>query len=79
VHPRATRHAFTHFVLELALAEARVDHREPADDAAGEIWCPPAELDRLALPTVMKKLLRVARLAAPDPIRARTKGVGPAI
>ena len=76
VHPRATRHGFTHFVLELALAEARVDHAEPADDAAGEIWCPPAELDRLALPTVMKKLLHVARIAAPDRIGARTEGVG---
>jgi A/G-specific adenine glycosylase len=71
VHPKAMRHGFTHFVLELALAEARADNDSSADDAAGEIWCPPAELDRLALPTVMKKLLRVACLTAPDPIRAQ--------
>jgi A/G-specific adenine glycosylase len=69
VHPTPTRHGFTHFVLELTLAEARMDHVRPADDASGEIWCPPAELDRLALPTVMKRLLRVARLSAPDPGR----------
>jgi A/G-specific adenine glycosylase len=79
VHPRATRHAFTHFVLELALAEARADRAESDDNAAGEIWCPPAELDRLALPTVMKKLLHVARIGAPDRMGARTERVGPAV
>ena len=76
VHPTASRHAFTHFVLELALAEARMDHAGPADDASGEIWCRPAELDRLALSTVMKKLLRVARIAALDPMGAYSEGAG---
>ena len=74
VHPTPTRHGFTHFVLELTLAEARIDHARPAEDAWGEIWCRPAELDRLALPTVMKRLLRVARIPAPDPGRARSEG-----
>jgi NUDIX domain len=76
MHPTATRHAFTHFVLELVLAEARTDHADPPDEASGEIWCQPAELDRLALPTVMTKLLRVARITALDPVRARSEGVG---
>jgi A/G-specific adenine glycosylase len=74
LHPTATRHGFTHFVLELTLAEARMDHVRPADEASGEIWCPPAELDRLALPTVMMKLLRLPRIAARVPARANGKG-----
>jgi A/G-specific adenine glycosylase len=64
LHPNTLRHAFTHFVLELALAEARIDGAAAIDDAAGGIWCPPAELDRLALPTLMKKLLRLPQSAA---------------
>jgi A/G-specific adenine glycosylase len=75
VHPTPTRHGFTHFVLELTLAEARMDHARPVEDAWGEIWCRPAELDRLALPTVMKRLLRVARISAhPIPVGARREG-----
>jgi A/G-specific adenine glycosylase len=74
VHPTAARHGFTHFVLELSLAEARAVHAKPADEASGEIWCRPAELDCLALPTVMKKLLRLARIAAPDPAPAHSEG-----
>jgi A/G-specific adenine glycosylase len=54
LHPRPVRHAFTHFVLELTLAEAST--------SAGPtgLWCRAAELNRLALPTVMRKLLRLA-------------------
>jgi A/G-specific adenine glycosylase len=78
VHPTAARHGFTHFVLELTLAEARVVPARPADEASGEIWCRPAELDCLALPTVMKKLLRMARIAAPDPARVHSEGDSPA-
>jgi A/G-specific adenine glycosylase len=47
-------HGFTHFVLELTLAEASV--RRPPDG----LWCAPQRLHELALPTVMKKLLRLA-------------------
>ena len=64
VHPSTIRHGFTHFVLELALAEARVGSARAIDDGSGGIWCPPAELDRLALPTLMKKLLRLPQIAA---------------
>jgi A/G-specific adenine glycosylase len=66
VHSSTIRHGFTHFVLELALAEARVGSARSIDDASGGIWCPPAELDRLALPTLMKKLLRLPQIAAID-------------
>ena len=51
-------HGFTHFVLELTLAEARTE-RPPAG-----LWCAPHRLHELALPTVMKKVLRRAGLAA---------------
>jgi A/G-specific adenine glycosylase len=49
-------HGFTHFVLELTLAEARTA-RPPSG-----LWCAPHRLHELALPTVMKKLLRLAGL-----------------
>jgi A/G-specific adenine glycosylase len=78
VHPTAARHGFTHFVLELNLAEARVVDDRPADETSGDIWCRPAELGCLALPAVMKKLLRLARIAAPDPERAHSEGDNPA-
>jgi len=48
------RHVFTHFVLDLTLARAETER--PPDG----LWCRPDALDRLALPTVMKKLLRRA-------------------
>ena len=82
VHPKPARHGFTHFVLELALAEARMDRASSVDDAPGAIWCPPAELDRLALPTVMKKVLRVATPPRSIPFepkgrsRGRPEGAG---
>jgi A/G-specific adenine glycosylase len=58
------RHVFTHFELELRLAEAAT-----ATPPAG-LWLAPAELHRLALPSVMRKLLRVAGLAVPPSPRA---------
>jgi adenine-specific DNA glycosylase len=66
VHPGPVRHGFTHFVLELTLAEAVLDGDAALEAPAAAIWCPPAELDRLALPTVMKKLLRLATPGASD-------------
>ena len=54
LHPRPVRHVFTHFVLELTLAEATTAAARPGSGARGE------QLDRLALPSVMRKLLRQA-------------------
>jgi A/G-specific adenine glycosylase len=54
-------HGFTHFILELTLAEARTEQPPPG------LWCTPQRLHELALPTVMKKLLRRAGLH-PGPI-----------
>ena len=53
-HDSKVRHVFTHFVLELDLAEATLDN--PPDG----LWQPPGTFSELALPTVMKKLLRQA-------------------
>jgi A/G-specific adenine glycosylase len=64
VHPVPVRHGFTHFVLELTLAEARLDPGAAIDAPGKTIWCAPTELERLALPTVMKKLLRDAEPGA---------------
>jgi A/G-specific adenine glycosylase len=64
VHPSPVRHGFTHFVLELTLAEAVLDRGVAIAAPAAAIWCPPGELGRLALPTVMKKLLRLPAIAA---------------
>jgi A/G-specific adenine glycosylase len=60
LHPGPVRHGFTHFVLELTLAEAVLDGDAALAAPAAAIWCPPTELDRLALPTVMKKLLKLS-------------------
>ena len=56
-HVRSTtvRHVFTHFVLELGLAEATTD--APPEG----LWCAPDRLHELALPSVVKKLLDLAR------------------
>ncbi len=52
--PEPVTHGFTHFLLELTLAEACT-----ATPPQGQ-WCSPHRLHELALPTVMKKLLRLA-------------------
>jgi A/G-specific adenine glycosylase len=54
VRPTPVRHVFSHFVLELSLAEAATGAPPPG------LWCRTDRLPELALPTVMKKLLRLA-------------------
>ena len=53
-HDQSVRHVFTHFTLDLDLAVALTDKPLPG------LWQPPDALDQLALPTLMKKLLRQA-------------------
>ncbi len=55
-HDQPVRHVFTHFTLDLDLAEASIDKPLPG------LWQLPGELGQLALPTLMKKLLRQAGL-----------------
>ena len=49
------RHTFTHFHLELTVLAARV---EEAGDLDG-VWCAPGRFGEYALPTVMKKVVRL--------------------
>ena len=49
------RHVFTHFTLE-----ARVVRAQVGGAVRGFSWWPVAELDRLALPSVMRKAARIA-------------------
>ena len=59
-HEEPVRHVFTHFTLDLDLAEASAG-MAAADSLPGEqLWQPPDALAELALPTLMKKLLRQA-------------------
>lgn len=65
------RHTFTHFRLELRLWAGRVAAGQIAGQIAGnerspdaeEFWWPARDLDALALPTLMKKVARLARAA----------------
>lgn len=65
--PAVVRHTFTHFHLALRIAAARAP-RDAAPDGDWRPWTP--ELER-AMPTVMRKALRLARSglppAGPDP------------
>jgi A/G-specific adenine glycosylase len=51
------RHTFTHFHLELGVVAARVE-ADPVSPAG--YWCPIGALDGQALPTLMKKVVRLA-------------------
>jgi A/G-specific adenine glycosylase len=65
VRPSTIRHGFTHFVLELALATGKLPNEIASEEIAGAIWCRPNDLHRLALPTLVTKVLRLADIAAP--------------
>lgn len=52
------RHTFTHFHLELTVLAARVP--KSAASAVGGVWCPAGQFADYALPTVMKKVVRLA-------------------
>ncbi len=57
--PGVVIHGFTHFRIEFRLLRARLPRRLEGIDA-GAFWCPLPELDRQALPTLMRKLARHA-------------------
>jgi A/G-specific adenine glycosylase len=66
VHPATIRHGFTHFVLDLALATGSMPDAGAGHEIAGAVWCRPDDLHALALPTLMKKVLRLADVGAPQ-------------
>jgi A/G-specific adenine glycosylase len=53
--PGLVRHGFTHFALELEVYRADGVARKTAP--RGSEWAPLRELERFALPTVMKKVI----------------------
>jgi A/G-specific adenine glycosylase len=67
--PGIVRHAFTHFVLELEVYAARFFLRPNGEG----IWLKGNELERAALPTVMRKVLRHG-LADEGPLFTRAMG-----
>jgi A/G-specific adenine glycosylase len=54
--PGLVRHSFTHFQLELEVYVARFTRRPKFDG----VWVSPDKLSKVALPTVMKKLIHHA-------------------
>ncbi len=57
--PGVVAHGFTHFRIEFLLLRARVA-RPPEGLGEEAFWCPLPELDRQALPSLMRKLARHA-------------------
>ena len=49
------RHTFTHFQLEITILAARVDEKGSLEG----VWCPPGKFGDYALPTIMKKVVRL--------------------
>ena len=62
--PGIVCHTFTHFQLELTLLGGSV--RDGAEVDGGS-WCAPEDFARLALPTLMKKVARLALAARGQP------------
>jgi A/G-specific adenine glycosylase len=60
-------HTFTHFQLELAVLAGSVRDGAKAVDDSGCSWCLPRDFALLALPTLMKKVTRLALSARTQP------------
>ena len=56
--PGSIKHGFTHFAARLALMATKVD--SGCETALEGVWCSLGDLDRVALPTMMKKVIRHA-------------------
>ncbi len=54
--PGVVRHTFSHFHLSLTLMTARIGR----NDLARGFWCPLDDLDKQALPSIMRKVVRHA-------------------
>jgi A/G-specific adenine glycosylase len=55
--PGMVRHVFTHFELHLEVVTAHAPTARMAAAVMDALWCPVDQLDTMALPTVMKKVL----------------------
>ncbi len=63
-------HGFTHFIIELEVWAAFAGRRKPGGDGA---WCRLADLDRLAVPTLTRKVLEQALSGEAQPARQPAK------
>jgi A/G-specific adenine glycosylase len=57
-------HGFTHFAIEFTVWVARASARQNGTDKEGA-WCRIADFDRLALPTMTRKVLETALATQP--------------
>jgi A/G-specific adenine glycosylase len=64
--PGGLRHTFTHFHLDLDVLVGRDAARSGAEAPDGR-WCAPGDFARLALPTLMKKVVRLVAAAGERP------------
>ncbi len=71
--PEIVEHGFSHFAIEFTVWVAWATARQNGTDKEG-VWCRIADFDRLALPTMTRKVLDAA-LAQParQPVRARAR------
>ncbi len=72
--PGIVEHGFSHFAIEFTVWVARAASRQKGADKAGA-WCRVADFDRLALPTMTRKVLDAALAAQParQPARERAR------
>lgn len=72
--PGSVTHGFTHFAIEFTVWVARATARQKGTDKEGA-WCRTADFDRLALPTMTRKVLDAALAFQParQPARERAK------
>ena len=73
--PDIVEHGFTHFAIHFTVWVARASARQNGLDKDGA-WCRVADFDRLALPTMTRKVLEAALAAQPgarQPARARAR------
>ena len=72
--PKIVEHGFTHFAIEFTVWIAQARSRQKGTDKDGA-WCRIADFDRLALPTMTRKVLDAALAAQParQPARERAR------
>ena len=70
--PGIVEHGFTHFAIEFTVWVARAGARQKGTDKEGA-WCRIADFDRLALPTMTRKVLEAALSTQPARQSARER------
>ena len=73
--PMIVEHGFSHFAIEFTVWIARASARQSGLDEKEGAWCRVADFDRLALPTMTRKVLDAALAVQParQPAKSRAK------